>query len=157
MLMTIAILLILLYALGLITSYTMGGLIHLLLVIAVIVILVRLIQGRRMMQGKPSTELGGAKLSQRNLYAASATGLRKGSEMREIDYGACQKDSTPIAACGIFCQSESDVMNFLQDRHIFQFMKMIYDRNGDFFTIFQRLKRSPFYFITNCKLIIRTR
>ena len=49
MLMTIAILLILLYALGLITSYTMGGLIHLLLVIAVIVILVRLIQGRRMM------------------------------------------------------------------------------------------------------------
>jgi hypothetical protein len=49
MLMTIAILLILLYALGLITSYTMGGLIHLLLVIAVIVVLVRLIQGRRMM------------------------------------------------------------------------------------------------------------
>jgi hypothetical protein len=49
MLMTIAILLILLYALGLITSYTMGGLIHLLLVIAVIVFLVRLIQGRRMM------------------------------------------------------------------------------------------------------------
>jgi hypothetical protein len=49
MLMTIAILLILLYALGLITSYTMGGLIHLLLVIAVVVLLVRLIQGRRLM------------------------------------------------------------------------------------------------------------
>ena len=49
MLMTIAILLILLYALGLITSYTMGGLIHLLLVIALIVFLVRIIQGRRTM------------------------------------------------------------------------------------------------------------
>lgn len=49
MLMTIAILLILLYALGLITSYTMGGLIHLLLVVAVVVLLVRIIQGRRVL------------------------------------------------------------------------------------------------------------
>jgi hypothetical protein len=49
MLMTIAILLILLYALGLITSYTMGGLIHILLVVALVVFLVRLIQGRRVM------------------------------------------------------------------------------------------------------------
>ena len=49
MLMIIAILLILLYALGLITSYTMGGLIHLLLVVALIVVLVRLIQGRRVL------------------------------------------------------------------------------------------------------------
>jgi asparagine N-glycosylation enzyme membrane subunit Stt3 len=49
MLMTIAILLILLYALGLITSYTMGGLIHLLLVVALVVVLVRLIQGRRVL------------------------------------------------------------------------------------------------------------
>ena len=49
MLMTIAILLILLYALGLITSYTMGGLIHLLLVVALGVVLVRLIQGRRVL------------------------------------------------------------------------------------------------------------
>ena len=47
--MTIAILLILLYALGLITSYTMGGLIHLLLVVALVVVLVRLIQGRRVL------------------------------------------------------------------------------------------------------------
>ena len=47
--MTIAILLILLYALGLITSYTMGGLIHILLVVALIVVLVRLIQGRRVL------------------------------------------------------------------------------------------------------------
>jgi hypothetical protein len=47
MLMTIAILLVLLYALGLITSYTMGGLIHILLVLAVVVVLVRLIQGRQ--------------------------------------------------------------------------------------------------------------
>jgi hypothetical protein len=49
MLMTIAILLILLYALGLITSYTMGGLIHLLLVVALVVVLVRIIQGRRVL------------------------------------------------------------------------------------------------------------
>jgi hypothetical protein len=49
MLMTIAILLILLYALGLITSYTMGGLIHILLVVALIVVLVRIIQGRRVL------------------------------------------------------------------------------------------------------------
>jgi hypothetical protein len=49
MLMTIAIVLILLYALGLITSFTMGGFIHILLVLALIVVLVRLIQGRRLM------------------------------------------------------------------------------------------------------------
>jgi len=47
MLMTIAIILIVLWALGFVTSYTMGGLIHVLLVIAIIVFLVRVIQGRR--------------------------------------------------------------------------------------------------------------
>jgi hypothetical protein len=47
MLETIAIILIILWLLGLVTSYTMGGLIHALLVIAIIVILVRVIQGRR--------------------------------------------------------------------------------------------------------------
>jgi hypothetical protein len=47
MLMTIAIILIVLWALGFVTSYTMGGLIHVLLVIAIIVILVRVISGRR--------------------------------------------------------------------------------------------------------------
>ena len=46
MLQTLAILLIILWALGLLTSYTMGGLIHILLVIAIVVILVRVIQGR---------------------------------------------------------------------------------------------------------------
>ena len=49
MLMTIAILLVLLYALGLITSYTMGGLIHILLVVALVAVLVRIIQGRRVL------------------------------------------------------------------------------------------------------------
>lgn len=48
MLETIAILLIILWAVGLVSSYTMGGFIHILLVIAVIVIAVRLIQGRRL-------------------------------------------------------------------------------------------------------------
>jgi hypothetical protein len=47
MFQTIAIVLIALWLLGLVTSYTMGGFIHILLVIAIIVILVRVIQGRR--------------------------------------------------------------------------------------------------------------
>ncbi len=48
MLQTLAIILIVLWLLGLVTSYTMGGLIHILLVIAIVVILVRVIQGRRL-------------------------------------------------------------------------------------------------------------
>ncbi|HSL03617.1 MAG TPA: lmo0937 family membrane protein [Nitrospiraceae bacterium] len=46
MLETIAIILVVLWILGLVTSYTMGGFIHALLVIAVVVVLVRVIQGR---------------------------------------------------------------------------------------------------------------
>jgi hypothetical protein len=44
---TIALILLVLWLLGMVSSYTMGGLIHLLLVIAVVVFLVRVIQGRR--------------------------------------------------------------------------------------------------------------
>lgn len=47
MLETIAVILIVLWLLGLVSSYTMGGFIHILLVVAVVVILVRLLQGRR--------------------------------------------------------------------------------------------------------------
>lgn len=47
MLETIAIILIVLWLFGLVSSYTMGGFIHVLLVIAVVIILLRLIQGRR--------------------------------------------------------------------------------------------------------------
>ena len=47
MLWTIAIILIVLWLLGLVSSYTMGGFIHILLVIAVIVVLVNIIRGRR--------------------------------------------------------------------------------------------------------------
>jgi hypothetical protein len=47
MLWTIAIVLFILWALGLATAYTMGGLIHVLLVVAIIVILINVIQGRR--------------------------------------------------------------------------------------------------------------
>ena len=47
MLETIAIVLLILWVLGLVTSYTLGGFIHILLVLAVIMIAVRLIQGRR--------------------------------------------------------------------------------------------------------------
>jgi hypothetical protein len=49
MLWTICVILIVLWLLGIVTSYTMGGLIHILLVIAVIVFLVRIIQGRRVL------------------------------------------------------------------------------------------------------------
>jgi hypothetical protein len=46
MLETIAVVLIILWALGLVSSYTMGGLIHILLVIAIVVIVIRVVQGR---------------------------------------------------------------------------------------------------------------
>jgi hypothetical protein len=47
MLFTIAVVLILLWLLGLVTSYTMGGFIHILIVVAVVVVLVRVIRGRK--------------------------------------------------------------------------------------------------------------
>jgi hypothetical protein len=47
MLWTICLILLVLWALGMVSSYTMGGLIHVLLVVAIVVVLVRLIQGRR--------------------------------------------------------------------------------------------------------------
>jgi len=47
MLWTIAMVLLVLWVLGLVSSYTMGGLIHLLLVIAIVVVLIRVIQGKR--------------------------------------------------------------------------------------------------------------
>ena len=49
MLWTIAVILVILWLLGLVSSYTMGGFIHILLVIAIIVVLVRVIQGRRVL------------------------------------------------------------------------------------------------------------
>jgi len=48
MLYTVAVVLIILWLLGLVTSYTMGGFIHVLLVIAIVVVLVRIIEGRRL-------------------------------------------------------------------------------------------------------------
>lgn len=48
MLETLAIVLLVLWALGLVSSYTLGGMIHILLVVAVVVVLVRVIQGRRL-------------------------------------------------------------------------------------------------------------
>jgi hypothetical protein len=47
MLLTIAIILIILWLLGLITAYTLGGFIHVLLVIALILIIIRLVQGKK--------------------------------------------------------------------------------------------------------------
>jgi hypothetical protein len=48
MLWTIAVLLVILWALGMVSSYTLGGFVHLLLVLAIIVVLIRIIQGRRL-------------------------------------------------------------------------------------------------------------
>jgi hypothetical protein len=47
MLWTIAVILIVLWLLGLVTSYTLGGFIHVLLVLAIVVVLINVIQGRR--------------------------------------------------------------------------------------------------------------
>ena len=47
MLWTIAVIMLVLWLMGLITSYTMGGFIHILLVIAIVVVLLRVIRGRR--------------------------------------------------------------------------------------------------------------
>jgi hypothetical protein len=49
MLWTIAVVLLVLWLLGLITAYTLGGFIHVLLVIAIIVVLLRIIQGRKVL------------------------------------------------------------------------------------------------------------
>jgi hypothetical protein len=49
MLESIAIVLLILWALGLVTSYTLGGFIHVLLIIAVVVILLRIIKGRKIL------------------------------------------------------------------------------------------------------------
>jgi hypothetical protein len=51
MLWTISIILLVLWAVGLISSYTMGGYIHLLLVAAIVVLLVRLLTGQKMIKG----------------------------------------------------------------------------------------------------------
>jgi hypothetical protein len=49
MLWTIAVLMLVLWMLGMVSSYTLGGFIHILLVLAVVAVLVRLIQGRRVL------------------------------------------------------------------------------------------------------------
>jgi hypothetical protein len=47
LLWTLAVILVVLWLLGLVTSYTLGGFIHVLLVVAIVVVLIRVIQGRR--------------------------------------------------------------------------------------------------------------
>ena len=49
MLWTIAVILVILWLLGVVTSYTLGGFIHILLVLAIVVVLIRVIQGRRVL------------------------------------------------------------------------------------------------------------
>lgn len=47
MLQTVVVILLILWVLGLVTSYSMGGLIHILLVVAIVIVLLRVIQGRK--------------------------------------------------------------------------------------------------------------
>ena len=61
MLWTIAVIMLVLWALGLVSSYTLGGFIHLLLVAAIVLVAVRLIQGRQRDIG--SVTIGAARLS----------------------------------------------------------------------------------------------
>jgi uncharacterized membrane protein len=49
MLMSVSVILVILWILGLVTSYTLGGFIHILLVVAVVLVLVRIIRGRRLL------------------------------------------------------------------------------------------------------------
>jgi hypothetical protein len=49
MLWTVAVILLVLWGLGLVTSYTLGGFIHILLILAVVTVLIRVIQGRRVL------------------------------------------------------------------------------------------------------------
>jgi len=49
MLWTVAVLLMILWALGLVTAHTMGGFIHILVVLAVVAVIIRIIQGRRLL------------------------------------------------------------------------------------------------------------
>jgi len=51
MLSTLAVILVILWLLGLVTSYTLGGFIHILLVIAIVIMLIRIIQGRNPLKG----------------------------------------------------------------------------------------------------------
>jgi Family of unknown function (DUF5670) len=58
MLETVAIILVVLWALGMVGGFSMGGLIHLLLVLAIVVALVRVIQGRRVIWAGPALKAG---------------------------------------------------------------------------------------------------
>jgi len=66
LLWTIAVILIILWLLGMVSSYTLGGFVHILLVLAIIVVLIRVIQGRRPVYGSGSLRAGfrsGSRLS----------------------------------------------------------------------------------------------
>jgi hypothetical protein len=51
MLSTLVVILVILWLLGLLTSYTLGGFIHILLVVAIVVVLIRIVQGRNPLKG----------------------------------------------------------------------------------------------------------
>jgi len=51
MLSTLIVILVLLWLVGLVTSYTLGGFIHILLVVAIVIVLIRIVQGRNQLRG----------------------------------------------------------------------------------------------------------
>jgi hypothetical protein len=67
MLWTIAVILFILWALGLATAYTVSGFIHVLLVIAIVIVLLRVIQGRRALVAEASRDGSGQLLSPRRM------------------------------------------------------------------------------------------
>ena len=83
MLYTIAVILVVLWLFGLVSSYTMGGFIHVLLVIAVVVILIQLIQGRRAITARSrffrKAEMSAIKIAAIVLIVAGVLGLAYGS------------------------------------------------------------------------------
>ncbi len=72
MLYTVAMILLVLWILGLVTSYTIGGFIHILLVITIVVVLLRVIQNRRIREGVP----GAGSLTLARVMGAVSSGER---------------------------------------------------------------------------------
>jgi Family of unknown function (DUF5670) len=58
MLWTVFVVLLILWALGMVSSYTLGGFIHILLVVAIVVVLIRIIQGRRLTPPSSTRRIG---------------------------------------------------------------------------------------------------
>jgi Family of unknown function (DUF5670) len=100
MLWTIAVILLLLWAVGMVSSYTLGGFIHLLLLLAIIVVLIRVIQGRSPVvwrvareEGLPhmkGTIIAGIVLTVLGVLALAYQGITYTQQKKVIDLGPIQ-------------------------------------------------------------------